>query len=145
MENIYLLLNILFFFSVKGFYPKWTSDKITAPASEWAVSEMNVSVFNELGLGKTLLKKHVDIDSSTQKTYGQSSCFTVLGCLGQLQCYPQTVSQFLIPFYLSLSSSLLSKKKNTFISPSHNKMRIMSTLISTEQRSIKSEHLLFIK
>lgn len=28
---------------VKGFYPKWTSDKITAPASEWAVSEMNVS------------------------------------------------------------------------------------------------------
>ncbi|KAI7891633.1 RNA pol II accessory factor, Cdc73 family-domain-containing protein [Mucor mucedo] len=30
------------FSNVKGFYPKWTSDKITAPASEWAVSEMNI-------------------------------------------------------------------------------------------------------
>ncbi|KAI7904557.1 RNA pol II accessory factor, Cdc73 family-domain-containing protein [Cokeromyces recurvatus] len=30
------------FSHVKGFYPKWSSDKINAPASEWAVAEMNI-------------------------------------------------------------------------------------------------------
>lgn len=28
---------------VKGFYPKWSSDKVTGPAAEWAVNYMNVS------------------------------------------------------------------------------------------------------
>ncbi|CAO3619525.1 unnamed protein product [Mucor fragilis] len=31
------------FSNVKGFYPKWNSDQINAPASEWAVTEINVS------------------------------------------------------------------------------------------------------
>ncbi|GAA5813941.1 hypothetical protein MFLAVUS_007431 [Mucor flavus] len=30
------------FSNVKGFYPKWSSDKMTPPASEWAVSEINI-------------------------------------------------------------------------------------------------------
>ncbi|KAI8986447.1 RNA pol II accessory factor, Cdc73 family-domain-containing protein [Pilobolus umbonatus] len=30
------------FSNVKGFYPKWGSDKITSPTSEWAVSEINI-------------------------------------------------------------------------------------------------------
>lgn len=28
---------------VKGFHPKWTSDKTSPPVSEWAVSEINVN------------------------------------------------------------------------------------------------------
>jgi hypothetical protein len=35
----------IFWKIVKGFYPKWSSDKMTPPASEWAVSEMNVSEY----------------------------------------------------------------------------------------------------
>ncbi|KAI9354483.1 RNA pol II accessory factor, Cdc73 family-domain-containing protein [Pilaira anomala] len=30
------------FSNVKGFYPKWSSDKMTPPASDWAVSEINI-------------------------------------------------------------------------------------------------------
>ncbi|OBZ86858.1 Cell division control protein 73 [Choanephora cucurbitarum] len=30
------------FSNVKGFYPKWNSDKIGTPASEWAVTEVNI-------------------------------------------------------------------------------------------------------
>ncbi|KAI9469049.1 MAG: RNA pol II accessory factor, Cdc73 family-domain-containing protein [Benjaminiella poitrasii] len=30
------------FSHVKGFYPKWNSDKVNAPASEWAVAELNI-------------------------------------------------------------------------------------------------------
>ncbi|KAK4519131.1 uncharacterized protein ATC70_009363 [Mucor velutinosus] len=30
------------FSNVKGFYPKWNSDQINAPASEWAVTEINI-------------------------------------------------------------------------------------------------------
>lgn len=34
---------LIYYFTVKGFYPKWSTDKTTPPASEWAVSEINVS------------------------------------------------------------------------------------------------------
>ncbi|KAI8642363.1 RNA pol II accessory factor, Cdc73 family-domain-containing protein [Parasitella parasitica] len=30
------------FSNVKGFYPKWNSDQVNAPASEWAVTELNI-------------------------------------------------------------------------------------------------------
>ncbi|KAI8083191.1 RNA pol II accessory factor, Cdc73 family-domain-containing protein [Gilbertella persicaria] len=30
------------FSNVKGFYPKWNSDKVNSPASEWAVTEVNI-------------------------------------------------------------------------------------------------------
>ncbi|KAI8891287.1 RNA polymerase II accessory factor [Backusella circina FSU 941] len=30
------------FSHVKGFYPKWTSDKLNSPASDWAITELNI-------------------------------------------------------------------------------------------------------
>ncbi|CEP16207.1 hypothetical protein [Parasitella parasitica] len=30
------------FSNVKGFYPKWNSDQVNAPASEWAITELNI-------------------------------------------------------------------------------------------------------
>lgn len=36
------MLTLLSTYPVKGFYPKWTSETIQSPISEWAVSEINV-------------------------------------------------------------------------------------------------------
>ncbi|CAO3633497.1 unnamed protein product [Mucor hiemalis] len=59
------------FSNVKGFYPKWSTDKATPPASEWAVSEINIHR-NKRHMDKATVSQFWDsLDSynATHKSY----------------------------------------------------------------------------